>query len=272
MTTKPTRRHFLGGITAASALAVSGRGTAANAADLANPDALLPLYRVMRGGVADEPALWWLTGTLFAKLVGKTNVPLCQVHGASWNRITNRDDGHLDQAMDEAGYFGHVDTGEILDTWVNPINGHEAKPEGYRTLSRQIITRTAVEVANSPITVEGKMGPAIVSGDVVWVPEIFSATVPASVTGSAPRIVESMATFQAQVADVDLTAQRFLPCTLFFQEVDPFYDWMGMPEDEPGLLVWHVVGRKLRSTAEVPGFLAQRLRADHAGFLDEPQI
>ena len=268
-----SRRSFLGGAATFTVTATLTDHTAAATTNgVGAAENLLPLYRAMRGGAGREAALWWLTGTLFAKVIGKTNVPLVQVHGASWNRIDVREDGNLDQAMDEAGYFGDVNTGAILDTWVNPINGHDAQPEGYRTVSRQIITPTAVEVANTPITVDGKMGPAIVSGDVVWVPEIFSATVPASLTGSVPRIVESMATFQARVDEVDLAAERFVPCTLFFQEVDPFYDWMGMQDEGPGLLVWQVVGRKLRAATEVPAFLATRLEADHPGFIEEPQV
>ena len=267
-----SRRSFVGATCAIGLTGMAGHSVADNRSDLSTRENLLQLYRVLRGGIGDQPALWWITGTLYAKVIGKTNVPLVQVHGASWNKITTRDDGNLDQAMDEAGYFGDVDTGEILDRWINPINGHEAKPEGYRTLSRQILTPDSVEVANTPIIVDGKMRPATVSGNFVWVHETFSATVPASITGGAPRIIESMATFQATIDDVDLTAQRFVPSTIFFQEVDPFYDWMGMPENEPGLLVWHVVGRKLESSAEVPEFLAERLETGHPGFLAEPQV
>ena len=65
--------------------------------DLAAPENLLRLYRAMRGGIGDEPALWWLTGTVYAKVIGKTNVPLVQVHGLSWNRLTDGADGNLDQ-------------------------------------------------------------------------------------------------------------------------------------------------------------------------------
>ena len=72
--------------------------------------------------------------------------------------------------------------------------------------------------------------------------------------------------------DVDLTTQRAVPCTLSFLQVDPFYDWMGMPEDEPGLLLWRLVGRKLNSAAEVPAFLAERLETDHPGFPSKPQL
>ncbi len=271
---KQSRRGFLSGVAAAPLLAAgpaAGQAPASTTA-LAAPQNLLALYRVMRGGSEADAALWWLTGTLFGKLIDQTNVPLLQVHGASWNRISMRDDGNLDQSMDEAGYFADRDSGAILETWINPMNGHEARPEPYRTRSRVVITPTAVERPQAPIAVRGRMGPAIVSGAVVWVPEIFSATVPASMTGGKPRIVESMATFQAQAADVDLAASRYVPCTLFFQEVDPFYPWMGIPEDTPGLLIWHVVGRKLRSPAEVPTLLAERLAADHPGFLTSPQV
>jgi hypothetical protein len=39
-----------------------------------------------------------------------------------------------------------------------------------------------------------------------------------------------------------------------------------------GFLIWHVVGRKLNSGAEVPAFLAQRVEADHPGCLSKPQL
>jgi hypothetical protein len=269
-----TRRSFIAAAAAGTVLASRPAAALAPPASdaLSDPDNLLSLYKAMRGGAGNGLALWWLTGTLFAKLIGETNVPLVQVHGASWNRIGFREDGNLDQAMEEVGYFADLNDGEILETWTNPINGHQGKPEPYKTLSRQIITPTAVEVSGSPIKVRGQMRPAIVSGDTIWVSEIFSATVPGSMTGGEPRIIESMATFQAQVADVDLTTERFVPATLFFQEIDPFYDWMGMPEDAAGLLIWQVVGRKLRGVDELPAVLAQRIQADHPDFLRNPQV
>ena len=272
--TGTNRRCFIVG-TAAAALLAGQRAPAAlppAAAALAEPANLLSVYKALRGGAGSQAVLWWITGTLYAKLIGKTNVPLVRVHGASWNRIARRDDGNLDQAMDEVGYFADLSDGGILDAWSNPINGHRGRPEHYRTRSRQIITPNSVEVSGRPIKVSGRMNPAIVSGEVVWVSEIFSATVPASITGGAPRIIESMAIFQAQVVDVNLADEAFVPATLQFQEIDPFYDWMGMPDDAAGLLVWQVVGRKLRDAGELPAFLAQRIQKDHPTFLDNPEI
>ena len=106
----------------------------------------------------------------------------------------------------------------------------------------------------------------------VWIIENASVTVPASITGSEPRIIESMATFQSQVAEVDLSGERFVPCTLAFQEIDPFYPWMAMPPDAVGLLIWQVVGRKLRSATEVPKPLAERIAKEHGDFLETPQV
>jgi hypothetical protein len=273
-----SRRTTLAGLTALAALPGSALAKLTTA-DLTASAQRFAVYARLRGAAKGAPALWWIDGIIYAKPKNAVATPLFRVRGVSWNTITLNAAGGLSQTMEEAGYFTDLATGSILSSWRNPLTQADATPEPYKMKSTQVILANGdVQRPNAPFPIEvtGGIGAVTVNGDTLWVSENFSAKVgllSPSVEGRKPeivpgqfRIIDSLATFSARVADVLSPDDAFVPSTLAFQETDPWFPWMKMG-DIDGLQLWQLKGRKVRSVDEVPDDLRTRLRADYPTFV-----
>jgi hypothetical protein len=278
MTPMSTRRATLAGLAALASLPGSAHAQP-TVSQLTAPAQRFPVYARVRGGAVGAPALWWIDGIIYAKPKSAMATPLFRVRGVSWNTVTLNAEGGLSQTMEEAGYFADLTTGTILSSWRNPLTQTDTTPEPYKMKSTQVILANGdVQRPNAPFPIEvsGGIGSVTVNGDTLWVSENFSAKVgllSPSVEGRKPeiipgqfRIIDSLATFSARVADVLAPDDAFVPSTLAFQETDPWFPWMKMGNID-GLQLWQLKGRKVRSVDEVPEDLRTRLRADYPKFV-----
>jgi hypothetical protein len=249
--------------------------------DLARTPDLFRAYARMRGRDT-APGLWWYEGTAFGQREGEPQQALLGIEGFSFNRLTVNADGTLSQHMSETGYFKDLVTGAIVDSWVNPMNGQMVTPRHFH--SRQQVTATidslkTEEGNRPPAETRGRIGPAVVGADTTWITENFSSRVsvpqregqdPATYPGPV-MVLTSMAVFAALTKDVQNKALDFVPATLTFQSISGFLPWMRMGR-EPGLSVWQLMGRKVRSIDDCPPALRTRIAKDHPGWLENPQV
>jgi hypothetical protein len=277
-----TRRASLGlaaGLMAGPAL---GKSPDAGAEALKDTRAMFGAYARMRGVSPQSLGMWWYAGTVFAERAGEVQEPILGVEGFSFNRIAVLPDGRLSQVLAEAGYFKDLVTGAIAMEWINPLNRQACKPQHYRLVQRIVASADSIALTDTnmqPVDTRGRIGPALISGDQVWIAENFSnkyaiprrdGADPATYPGPT-LVATSLATFSARLSDVRDPKLAFVPTLLAYQSTSGFMPWMRMGR-EPGLINWQLMGRKLRSAAEMPAALRARFDQDHPGWVDNPGI
>ena len=268
------------------AAAASAAGPATDAAALlaGEPVALMARIRARADGGL---VLWWWQGDVFGKRPGEITRRLLRISGVGFNRIRRQPDGLWESTMSEAGYYADADTGEILDAWTNPYTGREVRPEHNRLKLHYLIEPGGVIRPAMPgVPFEGRVGPAIVSGDTVWMSERLAASFPAAPPpkpgadpgpdgGKAPKglIGEPMEVthFVASVADVNDARLEVVPATMSHSTIWSFYPWLGM-EPASGYVITEIIGRKVADEAAVPAALRARIDRDHPGLFGSPGI
>lgn len=239
----------------------------------------------IRGGAGGRAALWWWSGTVFGRRAGELAKPLLTVTGIGFSRFSREPDGTWRFAMSEAGYFADLATGEFLREWVNPWTGRTLEPPPNRLMLRYTIGedgRIAPPIPGVPF--DGQVGPAVASGDSVWVTERLMASFPKAAAagpdgkdtrdskhaGPTGNPVE-FSTFQARASDLAGDASSEVPATMHHQAAWGFYPWLGMA-GEAGDVITQIVGRKVAGPGELPVPLRERVEREYPGLLADPGI
>lgn len=271
-----TRRTALAGT--ASAISLTALGAKPSRAD-GHIDKN-KLYVQLRGNLDGSDGLWAYSGAYWGKPQGEIARQLFRVDGFSFNTMTLRDDGGVDQKMMECGFWQDPETGELADAWVNPMNGLTCQPKHFK--SGQVITFDADGQWEVPDErraamrhIEGVIVEPIVNGPVVWSQErlIMKGIRPEPKPDSDPLAYAgpvasntSLATYRADLADLD---KDFVPTTMHFQSIGSWYPWMRMGQ-RAGVCSFELVGRKLESTTEIPERVMAFLNDRRPGFLEDP--
>ena len=244
----------------------------------------LAVYARVRGnGIGEPPALWWIKGVVYGKQYEKNAQPLFQVTGVSHNKVTAGQNGGIILSIEEGGYYADLETGEVMDSWTNPVTGASTQPKHYKMLvSHNFAMNGDVEHDDSTGRTEayGGISPVEISGDTLWVEEnYFSRTEISSPPSSSPsaelesqrstaqfNVGDSLTTFQARVKDLQTPDGTFVSATLAYEQTNSWASWLNMG-DYPGLQLWQLKGRKLAGPEEIPAQLRDRLRIDHPNFI-----
>ena len=238
------------------------------------------VYVQLRGNLDGSDGLWSYSGSYWGKPQGEIARQLFRVDGLSFNGMTLRPDGGVEQKMIECGFWQDPDTGELADDWINPMNGLPCKPVHFK--SSQIISfgpdgkwDVPDERRASSRHIEGVIEEPIVNGPVIWSQErlILKSIRPEPEAGSDPLAYTgpiatgtSLATYRADVADLE---QDFVPTTMHYQSMGSWYPWMRMGQ-RAGTCSFELIGRKLPSTDEIPERVMAFLDERRPGFLDDP--
>lgn len=271
-----TRRAALAGTAAAVGLSAFGAKSSRADGHIDKNE----LYVQLRGNLDGSDGLWAYSGAYWGKPQGEIARQLFRVDGFSFNAMTLRDDGGVDQKMMECGFWQDPETGELADEWVNPMNGLTCQPKHFK--SGQTITfdpdgqwEVPEERRASLRHIEGIIVEPIINGPVIWSQErlILKGVRPAPKPGSDPLAYAgpvssntSLATYRADLADLD---SDFVPTTMHYQSMGSWYPWMRMGQ-RAGVCSFELVGRKLESTSEIPDRVKALLEDRRPGFLEDP--
>ncbi len=280
MTLRPltplTRRTALaGGLTSMGLLGLSSAKAFAQSEINKNK-----LYVQLRGNLDGSDGLWAYSGAYWGKPEGEIARQLFRVDGLSFNTMTLRDNGGVDQKMIECGFWQDPKTGELADSWVNPMNGLACEPTHFK--SSQELSFDANGQWDVPVDrmakmrhIAGEITEPIINGPVIWSqerlitksirPEPNPAADPLTYQGPV-QSGTSLATYRAELNDLD---QDFVPTSLHYQSIGGWYPWMRMGQ-RAGVCSFELVGRKLASTAEIPARVKAFLDDRRPGFIDDP--
>jgi len=277
MTTGPltalTRRAALAGLAATTSLSL----TPAMAQSQIDKN---KLYVQLRGNLDGSDGLWSYSGAYWGKPHGEIARQLFRVDGLSYNSVTLREDGGVDQKMIECGFWQHPGTSELADAWTNPMNGLECEPKHFKSSQTLSFDKHGnwelPEDRRAAVRhVEGTIVEPITNGPIIWSQERLITKVgrPEAETGSDPlayggpvRTSTSLVTYEADIADLD---KDFVPSTMHYQSMSGWYPWMRMGQ-RAGVCSFELAGRKLPSTSEVPDRILAFLNDRRPGFIDDP--
>ena len=275
-----TRRVQLG-LMGAAVVTVPALGATARKLDLNNPKDKLEAYARLRSRSDGKPAFMAYRATIFAKVEGELAVPCFDVEGCAWSKITRIDDAHMEFANVEAGYYLDRATGEPLDVWRNPINGLDCKIKHYRSFQYSVATADATqpkqERAIPGLEYKGVVPPAQIIGDQVWMFEDLFVKMPNKPKESfadpleyvGPNIVStSLATWTAEVSDLNDPKMAFVPSTLSYQTLNSWRPFMRMGTT-PGVFTWRMQGVKLEKRDGIPERLRARVVKDYPDFFEK---
>lgn len=260
-------------VLAAAAVAVAKPQPASAALDLTKPANKLEVYARMRGNADAQLSLWWWKANVWAKMHNDIAKILCLVEGLTFQRITRNADGTLDQKMTGRGTFRDAQTGGPLTNWVNPDNGHRAKPDHVVSLNHETITADGIqrEQSDRVVAFEGGISNPEVVGNNVYLTENFVVKSRTATPGEY-RTGSSLTVFTGDAAAMADDNAIFRPCNFNYQSPGSFRPWMGY-DNGKGILTWQTVGQKLRrGVDDAPDGVRGWVEATYPGFLENPPI
>ncbi|MBT8422890.1 MAG: DUF1838 domain-containing protein, partial [Gammaproteobacteria bacterium] len=103
-------------------LALGGYAHAAGELDLDDPWDRLTALAKLRGDTSGKTVMWWMKGVRYG-VVDNEITPLFNMLIGSFQRMRPVPGKGFEVNMLEMSYLTDLETGEVLDTWVNPYNG-----------------------------------------------------------------------------------------------------------------------------------------------------
>lgn len=270
------RRTVVSASLATGAAMMAGGPVAARAFDAADPSNVMQTYARMRGNGDGKLALWFYTARVWGKPADDVAQVMFTVQGLTYQRLTWRPDGTIDQRMAGRGFYGDPATGAPLDTWTNPYSGETADPPHVTSLALQRVlsdgTLTLAGEDEVRSFFDGRIANHTVNGDTVWLTENFVGRGwPDPARGGAVPTTSSLSTFTAKVADVENESLDFVPCYLNYQSLGTWPGWMKM-EDRAAALSWQTWGHKVTGPDQGPREVQAWIERRYPGFLADPGI
>ena len=245
------RRTLLGGMASVAAVSpfLQGRSTSAatlpSAIDPTNRDHIGLLQKKLVYATDDRPLIWWIRGNKYGSINGEIT-PLWTLNVVLFKKVMQNDDGTIDVASMEIVYKTDVETDALLSKWRNPYNGevYEEVPLIMGPLTRRFnsegpISQTALPGAE--IQRRGRLGPAQVAGDDVWL--LSDAHVLVDREGQDTFRANDLSTYHGKVSDVLNPDIASAPATMTVHIIQSWHPWMNMGDQE-GTLVTRISGAK----------------------------
>jgi hypothetical protein len=232
-------------LTGASLMIFAARGAAAQPdIDLLSPQQRLRAFMMMRGALDDRLVVGFVSGTYYG-VVGDKMTPLYGLAAATFSRYRPMADGGYAGVGLEQAYFTDLDTGKVLETWLNPYTGETVTvPETRfepRALTIDQNLRFGPPVTAPGVTVDQSVLPPQIIGDDIWFTErILSEITPAGADKAFHY--NELTTMHASRADVMNPDAKRVPCDTHFSATVGWRPWLKMA-DRPGHLLGDGQGR-----------------------------
>lgn len=227
----------------------------------------LETFLRLRCSPEGKSTYWSYSGHMLARVEGEPLRPFLSIIGASRSQFRRQPDGTVAYSLVEAGYYGAPDSPGIADGPIrNSLTGGLMTPQHY--LSPQSIRFTPdlkvlPDMGPLPpgMDYRGRFTPPDIKQGRIWMAEELFIKIP----GESPKILNSLANFEASVKDLDSPA-AFVPASMQYTTLNSFRPWMNMGEAK-GEIMMRLNGLKLQSWEEVPAALRHRIEADHGNAL-----
>lgn len=262
------------GLAMGAAPAILG-ATSANAQmspniDLSTPEARFKAHTKIVGSTAKETVYSWFDGGLWGMMPNREPVVLCGFQGLARSDWKPQSDGSSIQHSFDVGIFTDMETGEPLDTMVNPLTGETIEPFHYQYGGWE----QHHKVDNELYSAAEASKFAIRDNDVAY-REFGTRTVdhpipmerwPRESAGEKYHAASetNFLSPMVQVFDADVTSADY---KLFWTAVLSWEPWLLM-DGAPGFVMWRGIGRKLSSYEDAPDNLLKYIRKVQPNYFD----
>lgn len=266
------RRDFIVGIAAAGAApsAVAGARPAAQTLDLTSEAGRLIAIVKMRGTLSDQVSRGFVVGR-YHGIVDDQAKPLFGVLAGTISQYRRVSDTEFGVRALEVAYFTDLETGELLDDWLNPYTGETVSVPQTRmgpstsTLSADGLVIDVAAGEARQMQLNHRFRPPTIVGDDVWIAEEISA-----VAGGGSFAYNEMTHYQARRQDLEDPDQTSVRSHVQFTSAVTWRPWMKM-QGHPGHLHGAAAGRHIKSADEWPDYYQELCRRHHPDYLDEPE-
>lgn len=234
--------------------------------DLTKPEHNLHALVRLMASLDEEDVPWYYDGTIYGIVGEEQPKALLRFEGLEVYHVYHLPDGEYELTGNTLSFFRDIEDGKMLETFENPYTGetNEVRPavqgggrgRGFNLSVRGVRFTPAIDqMPERPLVLDWTF-----ARDMVW---LHNETV--YPPGMTPPRMQRQSMF-APVAEFADPLVRRLP-TIFSSTVCmPWLPWMEM-EDQPGHLLWHASGLKLRSLDDLPDEYRARAERDYSEYL-----
>jgi len=219
----------------------------------------------------EERVIWRTRGVIMAYLPGKTPFPILRFKGCEHQWVKPISDTKFVRYNSLINFLCDYETDQILTTFKNPLTSKTNNvthyvsrvPEGSVT-SEEGIYLEIVRRAYPEIFVGSTfdMDIAIIEDNIAFRGE---SKWPAELRAPPSSSMQSNI---ASYSDVIDQSKSWIPSHFAGHVIMPWYPWMEMP-DQPGHMLWHATGYKVRNWDSLPRDYLDKATRDYAQIFDK---
>ena len=268
------RKVVLGG---AALAALSSAGCSPNPGslnlDLDDPWDRLTALAKLRGSIDGAMVMWWMKGVRYGVVDDMLN-PLFGMLIGSFMRMEPAEEGFM-MNMLEMSYFYDLESGAIIDTFVNPYTGNEVQIPEQRLGPFPILMRpTGVVLPDVPafgdVDLTTRVGPAITQGDDLWIRDDSSVKVDSDHPMMGKHTYNELVTYRGQLSDINNPDLPSAPADVIFQSVTSWREWFEA-DDVGGNTTARAAGSKIHRVEDFPPEYLAAARERHPDIMADPE-
>jgi len=242
--------------------------------DLDDPWDRLTALAKLRGSIDGSTVMWWMKGVRFG-VVDHVVTPMFGMLIGSFQRMLPvPDEGYLLNML-ELSYFTDLQTGEVLDTFVNPYNGKVCEVPEQRLGPYPVMLKpTGVVLPDIPafgaVELTTRVGPSIVHGNDVWIRDDSTIKVDSDMPMMGKHTYNELVTYRGKLSDINNPNLPSAPADIMFQSVTSWRDWF-QADDVGGHTTARATGTKITRLEEFPPEYLAAARARHPELIADPE-
>ena len=247
------------------------------ALDTRNPDHNLIAYMKILSDLSDRPTYRFHSGRILSVIPGQLGEPFMDFVACKQDRVRRLTDGSYQHGYRGVILFTELDTGQVLDTFENPLTGKTSEVRHFHTrwgsgvftrsgaysLAAAAETQEAPGLADTPF----QLGWSIV-GDDVWV--TYDERV--AMRDDAGRLYyadSSMYRYHASLKQLPDPDQPSAATIMSWDTETTWWPWMDMGT-MPGHLIFGSMGRKYADLEQIPAEVVAASEERFPGQLSRP--
>ncbi len=272
------RDLVLGGTAAVASLALTGcaKEPVARSLDLNlnDPWDRLTALAKLRGSVDGTTVMWWMKGVRFG-VVDHVVTPMFGMLIGSFQRMLPVADEGFILNMLELSYFTDLQTGEVLDTFVNPYNGKLCEVPEQRLGPYPVMLKTTGVVlpdipAFGKIDLTTRVGPSVQHNDDVWIRDDSTIKVDSDHPMMGKHTYNELVTYRGKLSDINNPDLPSAPADIMFQSVTSWRDWF-QADDVGGHTTARATGTKIQRLEDFPPECLAAARERHPELIADPE-
>ena len=249
-----------------SALSIAGCSSSSSALDLQDPKNAFIAYVKLLGSLKDTTIYTSFEGTLSGVLPNQAPQVICRYQGLARSDWKTKPDGSFTKQSFDIGFFGDLETGEVVDEIVNPLTGETVRPLHFKYgggPAQDINKEVLSDIRWSEI------------GGNIWLSEAGGGAFPHPMDMQKwPRESSGEKLFYRSETDYVTTKRQLADNqvssadqTLFWSSLLSWEPWLLMGQT-PGFTMWRGVGVKLKTSDQIPESMRAYIAKVQPNYLD----